>query len=99
MQFPIFDLSTFHASTGTNRRVLCDRLDCTVKETEFFLLKGHGVPDEIIAAQWKVIDAFFALPVDEKQVVALPVLAIPMVGRALSKKLSLLQVAKKLHRI
>ena len=67
MHFPTFDLSAFHASTGTIRRVLYDRLDYIFIETGFWLLKGHGVGDEIVAVQWKVVDAFFLLPVDKKQ--------------------------------
>ena len=57
--------------------MLCDRLDYIFRETGFLLLKGHGVPDEIIAAQWKVVDAFFALPVDKKQEVAVSYVGYP----------------------
>ena len=66
MRFPTFDLRAFDASTGTNRWVLCDWPDYIFRETGFFLLKGHGVGDEIIAVQWKVVDAFFGLPVEKK---------------------------------
>ena len=66
MQFPTFDLSAFNASTGTNRRLLYDRLDYIFTETGFWLVQGHVVGDEIIAVQWKVVDAFFGLPVEKK---------------------------------
>mgnify|MGYP001239764251 FL=1 len=66
MQFPTFDLSNFQASRGVDRQVLSDRLDQICRETGFLLLSGHGVPQEIITAQWDVIDAFFSLPMEKK---------------------------------
>ena len=86
MQFPTFDSSDFHASTGTNRRVLYDRLDYIFTKTGFWLLKGHGVGDEIIAVQWKVVDAFFALPVNRKQEVAVACVVYPYVWMGLKQE-------------
>ena len=59
MQFPKFNLQEFEKSEGAQRQKLSAQLDNICRDTGFLVLEGHGVPNQIIAAQWKVVSDFF----------------------------------------
>ena len=77
MQFPIFRLLEFEASSGEQRTKMAQELDTICRDTGFLLLDDHGVPEHVIAAQWEVVARFFACPVTEKQKVAAPYAGYP----------------------
>ena len=77
MQFPKFNLQEFEKSEGAQRQKLSVQLDNICRNTGFLVLDGHGVPNEIIATQWKVVSDFFALPNAKKQEVAVPYAGYP----------------------
>jgi len=72
-----FDLAAHEALDGTARTQSADRLDRICRETGFLVLTGHGVPRDVIDAQWQAVQAFFDLPTDEKAKVAAPYAGYP----------------------
>lgn len=62
---PILDWQRF--AGGTDARGFVTDLGHACRETGFFLLEGHGVPDHLVAEVFEMGDAFFALPVAEKR--------------------------------
>lgn len=72
MALETFDLGAFESAVGAARAEAAARLDRICRETGFLVLTGHGVPDDVIAAQWAAVERFFALPVEEKAKIAAP---------------------------
>lgn len=62
MRIETFDLAQHEALTGEARAASAAALDRICRETGFLVLTGHGVPDDVIAAQRAAVTAFFALP-------------------------------------
>ena len=61
---PILDWSRFR--DGSDREGFVRDLGKACRETGFFLVANHGIPDELISGVFEKADAFFALPVSEK---------------------------------
>jgi isopenicillin N synthase-like dioxygenase len=80
---PVIDLSEAldHGSAG--RRRLAAQLDRTCREIGFFTLVGHGAPSAVLDELRERANAFFALPLEEKQRAAHPVPTTPRGYRAL----------------
>ncbi len=72
MGFPSFDLAAFEAMQGGARIAGAARLDEICQSSGFLVLTGHGVPRNVIEAQWHAVRQFFALPPDRKAKVAAP---------------------------
>ncbi|NCO85805.1 MAG: isopenicillin N synthase family oxygenase [Rhodobacterales bacterium] len=70
--FAGFDLAAFEASTGEERRAKAREIDEICRSTGFLVLRGHGVPEAVIAAMWQAVAGFFAAPADARQRVAAP---------------------------
>lgn len=62
---PILDWQRF--ASGTDPDGFVRDLGKACRETGFFLIKGHGVPQPLIDAVFTQADAFFAKPEDEKR--------------------------------
>ena len=77
MEFPKFNLQKFEKSEGAQRQKLSAQLDSICRDTGFLVLEGHGVSNEIIEAQWRIISEFFDLPNSKKQEVAVPYSGYP----------------------
>ncbi|MAQ84757.1 MAG: 2OG-Fe(II) oxygenase [Maritimibacter sp.] len=60
---PVLDWSTY----ATDPEGFTAKLGHACRDTGFFLLKGHGVPDDLIAGVFAQADTFFAKPDAEKQ--------------------------------
>lgn len=71
MAFPVVDLTEFDADAATVAAA-AGALDRHCREVGFFLVAGHGVPTPVIDAVWDAADRFFALPLADKQTVAMP---------------------------
>ncbi len=72
MALETFDLAAFEAAEGAARARMAARLDRLCRDTGFLVLTGHGVPDDVIDAQWAAVAGFFALSPEEKAEVAAP---------------------------
>lgn len=62
---PILDWQRY--ASGSDRAGFVADLGAACRETGFFLLKGHGVPEALIADVFAAGDAFFARPDAEKR--------------------------------
>lgn len=65
---PIIDLSTRHTAQG--RIAIAEAIDQACMNSGFFVIVGHGVPQELIDRMLTVTRAFFRLPDEEKDRVA-----------------------------
>ncbi|WP_417257048.1 isopenicillin N synthase family dioxygenase [Celeribacter halophilus] len=68
--FPLLDLSAFHAADPEGRAEIGAEVDRICRETGFLAVTGHGVPQEVIDALWTQARSFFAQSADEKHAVA-----------------------------
>ncbi len=67
MSVHAFDLSAFEIATGAARAELAAQVDAICRETGFLAITGHGVPENVIEAQWAAVDAFFAQDMPAKR--------------------------------
>jgi isopenicillin N synthase-like dioxygenase len=67
---PLIDLRDRRADVAT-------AIDRACREVGFFVIAGHGVPDEIADAAWDAGRAFFALPLERRLEVAMPEAGYP----------------------
>lgn len=63
-EIPVLDWSRF--SDGKDRAGFVADLGKACRETGFFLLQNHGVPEDLIADTFRAADALFDLPDEEK---------------------------------
>ena len=61
---PVLDWSRF--TSGTDRDGFVADLSKACRDTGFFLVTGHGIPQSLIEDTLRVADTFFALPAEEK---------------------------------
>jgi isopenicillin N synthase-like dioxygenase len=66
---PVLDFTRF--TEGTDREGFVADLGAAARGPGFFLLKGHGIAPELQAEVFAQADAFFALPVAEKEAVSI----------------------------
>ena len=64
---PIIDLAPWFGSAGPARADVAAQVDAALRSVGFFLIAGHGVPDELRARVRAEARAFFALPPAAKQ--------------------------------
>lgn len=65
---PIVDLTPFRQRTAQSRHVVAT-ISQACEEIGFFVITGHGVPDDVIVRMYATSRAFFDLPPDEKRTV------------------------------
>lgn len=65
---PIIDLSTRHTREG--RADLAARIGEACANSGFYVIVGHGVPEDLVHRMWTITDAFFRLPDAGKDLVA-----------------------------
>ena len=63
-QIPVLDWSRF--TSGRDRDGFVEDLSKACRDTGFFLVTGHGIPQSLIDETLAVADRFFALPTEEK---------------------------------
>jgi isopenicillin N synthase-like dioxygenase len=63
---PTIDISKFTSGTVSEREAVVSQIGETCERIGFFLIKGHGVSDDLIARTYGSARAFFDLPKDEK---------------------------------
>ncbi len=64
---PVIDLEPWRSGDGQARAVLAAEVDAALQSVGFFLITGHGVPDDLRAHVRAEARAFFALPGEIKQ--------------------------------
>src|SRR5271154_3184439 len=70
--FPIFDLAGFEGSSPGEKRALAAEVDAICRATGFLAIVGHGVPEAVIDGAWTKAQAFFDLPLEQKQRASAP---------------------------
>ncbi len=80
---PVIDLSDAREGGLPARRKLALQLDRICREIGFFTIIGHGAPPSVLSELRDKANAFFALPLEEKQRAIHPVPATPRGYRAL----------------
>ncbi|CAN6196309.1 unnamed protein product [Urochloa humidicola] len=66
---PLIDLTPLTAGDGAAMKALVAKVGAACRDWGFFLVVGHGVPEETVARVMKTQRAFFALPADRKAAV------------------------------
>jgi len=70
---PVIDLTPWLSGDETARAGVAAQVDAALQSVGFFLIKGHGVPDELRTRVRTQARAFFALPGETKQSYAVTV--------------------------
>jgi len=69
---PIIDIQPFFSGNQDARKSVVAAIDAACRETGFFVITGHGVDEQIMAATRQTAADFFAQPLDEKLKVERP---------------------------
>src|SRR6266702_8088078 len=64
---PVIDLTPWFSGDHTARAGVAAEVDAALRSIGFFLISGHGVPDELRERVRAQARAFFALPPGAKQ--------------------------------
>ncbi|WP_030685212.1 isopenicillin N synthase family dioxygenase [Streptomyces sp. NRRL B-1347] len=65
---PVIDLSSRDSAHG--RAAIAEAIGGALRSSGFFIIVGHGVPQQLIDRMFTVTNSFFKLPEDEKDLVA-----------------------------
>jgi isopenicillin N synthase-like dioxygenase len=68
---PVIDISKFQDGSTSQRQSIARKIESACSEIGFFIVMGHGVPDDIVNAAWSITNKYFNLPIEDKR-------AIPM---------------------
>ena len=63
---PIIDIAAFLSGTLEDKRRVAAEVGRACEEIGFLIVKGHGVPRELVTQMYEVSKRFFDLPLDEK---------------------------------
>ncbi len=63
---PVIDISDSFSPKLEVRRKVASEIHKACRETGFFFIAGHGVPEELVAVQFEYAKMFFDLPIEEK---------------------------------
>ena len=69
---PLIDIAPWRNGGADGRRAVAWAVDAACRDTGFFTVAGHGVPEALVAETRAASAAFFALPEDEKLASAPP---------------------------
>lgn len=69
---PVIDIAPYLAGSVAGRRQVADEVARAAEQIGFFAITGHGVPHATLDALYERAEAFFSLPLQEKQRVAPP---------------------------
>ncbi len=74
MSLPVIDLTPFATGTplpNTEATSTAALIDAALRETGFFVVKGHGVDPSVKQAFFDAMKAFFALPLEKKEAITI----------------------------
>lgn len=69
---PLIDIAPWRLGGAEDKAAVAEAVDGACRDTGFFTVAGHGVPEALVAATRAASAAFFALPEDEKLASAPP---------------------------
>jgi isopenicillin N synthase-like dioxygenase len=69
---PVIDISPYLSGSDDGRRSVAKAVNRACEEIGFFLIKGHGVPRDMIDGTYEKAAEFFRLPVDDKLTIGVP---------------------------
>lgn len=69
---PLIDIAPWRLGGAEDKAAVAEAVDAACRDTGFFTVAGHGVPEALVAATRATSAAFFALPEDEKLASAPP---------------------------
>ena len=69
---PVIDIAPYFSGNEAARRRVAEAVDGACTDLGFLIVSGHGVPDSLIGDMRRVSKAFFDLPLEEKQALAMP---------------------------
>ena len=69
---PLIDIAPWRNGGAAGRRAVARAVDAACRDTGFFTVAGHGVPEALVEGTRAASAAFFALPEDEKLASAPP---------------------------
>ena len=75
MSIPSVDLAEFLSGDPVRKAAFVQELGKAYEEVGFVAVKNHGVPDELIADQYKYVQEFFSLPSEQKKRYEIPELS------------------------
>lgn len=75
MAIPVVDLSRFTEGTASQKADFVQQLGRAFEEVGFVSVMNHGIPDQLIADQYRLVQAFFGLPEEKKREYEIPGLA------------------------
>ena len=64
---PVIDLAPWFSGAAADRAAVAAEVDAALRSVGFFLITGHGVPDDLRTRVRAGARAFFALPPGVKQ--------------------------------
>ena len=65
-EVPVIDIAPFLAGSREGKRRVANEVGSACEEIGFLIVKGHGVPRDLVEEMYDVSKRFFALPLDEK---------------------------------
>ena len=68
---PVIDFSDAYSPELARREAVAWEIHKACRETGFFYLANHGVPQSLIDAQFAAAAEFFALPKENKEAIAI----------------------------
>jgi isopenicillin N synthase-like dioxygenase len=91
-QIPVIDIAPFLQGDPEGRRQVAHEMNRACEEIGFFMVKGHGVAQDLIDETYRTAEAFFHLPLEEKLTIRQPAPHIsrgytPLAGESLSASL------------
>ena len=75
MAIPVVDLADFLSGDQKRKQKFVNELGRAYEEIGFVAVKNHGIPDDLIAALYKHVQQFFAMPSNVKKQYEVPGLA------------------------
>lgn len=66
MSIPVVDLADFLSGQPNRKSSFVQALGEAYEEVGFVAVKNHGIPDELIAQQYRYVQQFFSLPLEKK---------------------------------
>lgn len=66
---PMVDMSAWSGGDASARRAVADAVVQACRDVGFMYVRGHGVPDEVVAGAFTAARGFFALSLAEKETV------------------------------
>lgn len=71
MPLPIIDISPLYSDDRNDWKVVVNQIDHACRDLGFFYIVGHGISDDQFEHMTSMASAFFSLPLEQKQSIAI----------------------------